>query len=96
MQKDVILSKIYGCLFGIAIGDALGAPVEFMSLSEIREKFGKDGITDFHPWGGFKPDSYTDDTQMSIATAEGFLQAKPLLKENGLNYLLEVVYRMNI
>ena len=93
MIKQDIFSKILGCLFGVAIGDALGAPVEFLSLSEIKEKFSKDGITDFYPWGGFKPGSYTDDTQMSIATATGCIQASKLLKEKGINYLLQSVYR---
>lgn len=93
MIKQDIFSKILGCLFGVAIGDALGAPVEFLSLSEIKEKFSKDGITDFYPWGGFKPGSYTDDTQMSIATATGCIQASKLLREKGINYLLQSVYR---
>ena len=93
MIKQDIFSKILGCLFGVAIGDALGAPVEFLSLSEIKEKFSKDGITDFYPWGGFKPGSYTDDTQMSITTATGCIQASKLLREKGINYLLQSVYR---
>lgn len=29
-----------GCLIGGAIGDALGWPVEFMRLDEIKRKFG--------------------------------------------------------
>ncbi len=32
-------SKFLGCLLGGAVGDALGAPVEFMSLAEIRRRF---------------------------------------------------------
>ena len=34
-----------GCLLGGAVGDALGAPVEFMSLEEIRTRFGPRGAT---------------------------------------------------
>ena len=59
---------------GIAVGDALGAPVEFLDIDEIYEHFGKDGITDFYPWDGFETGSYTDDTQMSIATANGSIR----------------------
>ncbi len=33
-------SAFRGCLLGGAIGDALGAPVEFMKLPEIRRRFG--------------------------------------------------------
>jgi ADP-ribosylglycohydrolase len=32
--------KYLGCLFGLAIGDALGAPVEFLILSQIRREYG--------------------------------------------------------
>ena len=40
--------RVYrGCLLGGAVGDALGAPVEFMSLAEIRATFGRAGITEF-------------------------------------------------
>lgn len=34
-----------GCMLGGAVGDALGAPVEFLSLDEIRRRFGPDGVT---------------------------------------------------
>ena len=34
------LNKIKGSLFGFAVGDAMGAPLEFMSDIEIQEKFG--------------------------------------------------------
>ena len=43
--KPATLSRFKGCLLGGAVGDALGAPVEFMSLAEIRRKFGPEGIT---------------------------------------------------
>ena len=32
--------KTYGCLLGVAIGDAMGLPLECKSPTEIREKFG--------------------------------------------------------
>lgn len=41
--------SILACLLGGAVGDALGAPVEFMSWSSIRSKFGEEGIRDFVP-----------------------------------------------
>ena len=36
-----------GCLLSGALGDALGAPVEFDSLQSIRSRFGEGGIRDF-------------------------------------------------
>jgi ADP-ribosylglycohydrolase len=63
VSKD-ILDKVYGCLIGGAIGDALGAPVEGWYYSEIREKYGK--VRDFMPFKkeycGGPPGSITDDT----------------------------------
>jgi ADP-ribosylglycohydrolase len=56
------------------VGDALGAPVEFMSLGDIRAQFGPDGIRDFAPAYG-RRGAITDDTQMTLFTAEGLLCA---------------------
>lgn len=51
-----------GCMLGLAFGDALGAPVEFLSLRQIMEKYGDGGIKDLDSWGGFAAGTYTDDT----------------------------------
>ncbi len=40
---------ILGCLLGGAVGDALGAPVEFLAWAQIRQQFGECGIVDFVP-----------------------------------------------
>jgi ADP-ribosylglycohydrolase len=63
-----------GCLVGGAVGDALGAPVEFMSLAEIRQTFGRSGITEFTTAFDRKG-AITDDTQMTLFTGEGLLRA---------------------
>jgi ADP-ribosylglycohydrolase len=88
-----LIRKYQGCLLGLAIGDALGAPVEFLRLEEIKKRYGKDGITDFHAWGGFKPGSYTDDTQMSLATAVGCIRAYQRWSERGIGHPASVVYQ---
>ena len=73
-QKRTIKGRFLGCLLGGAVGDALGAPVEFMRRSEILNTFGPDGITKFAPaYGGLG--IITDDTQMTLFTAEGLLRA---------------------
>ena len=36
-----------GCLLGGAVGDALGAPVEFLTIDRIRAKYGPAGIADY-------------------------------------------------
>jgi len=63
-----------GCLLGGAVGDALGAPVEFMSLERIRAAFGPGGVTDYAEAYG-RRGAITDDTQMTMFTAEGLLRA---------------------
>jgi ADP-ribosylglycohydrolase len=71
---DEIRRRYRGCLLGGAVGDALGAPVEFMSLAEIRERFGPAGIVDYTSAFG-RQGAITDDTQMTLFTAEGLLRA---------------------
>ncbi|GGL43517.1 ADP-ribosylglycohydrolase family protein [Planomonospora parontospora] len=63
-------SRVRGCLLGGAVGDALGNPVEFMSLAEIRARFGPAGLT------GMVETEITDDTQMTLFTAEGLIRAR--------------------
>lgn len=65
---------ILGCLLGGAVGDALGAPVEFLDWARIRQQFGECGIVDFVPAYG-QLGAITDDTQMMLFTAEGLLRA---------------------
>ena len=55
MATDRLTDKIYGCLMGGLIGDAMGAPTEGMHYEKIIEEFGPDGVTDFEGVG-------TDDT----------------------------------
>ncbi len=66
--------RFRGCLLGGAVGDALGAPVEFQSLAQIRSHYGPNGITDFDS-GPYPRGAITDDTQMTLFTAEGILRA---------------------
>ncbi len=73
---DLAKKKSYqGCLLGGAVGDALGAPIEFWSIQRIREVFGSSGLTDFSEFSG-GAGRFTDDTQMTLFTAEGLLRAR--------------------
>lgn len=72
-QRRTVQGRFLGCLLGGAVGDALGAPVEFMKRTEILRRFGPDGITQYAPaYGGLG--TITDDTQMTLFTAEGLIR----------------------
>jgi ADP-ribosyl-[dinitrogen reductase] hydrolase len=66
--------RFLGCLLAGAVGDALGAPVEFETLDEIRGRLGAAGVTGLIP-GVWPAGTITDDTQMTLFTAEGLLRA---------------------
>jgi ADP-ribosylglycohydrolase len=68
------LEFVTGCLAGGAVGDALGAAVEFDGLDAIRRRFGDEGVSDYAPAYGRKG-AITDDTQMTLFTAEGLILA---------------------
>ena len=68
------LNKVKGCLIGGAVGDALGFPIEFNSITEIRETYGPAGLTDYVLNNGIA--LISDDTQMTLFTANGLLTAK--------------------
>ncbi|AYF74549.1 ADP-ribosylglycohydrolase family protein [Nocardia yunnanensis] len=62
-------------MLGGAVGDALGWPIEFLTLKQIRERHGEAGVTGFLPGPiAGAPQPITDDTQMTMFTAEGLLR----------------------
>lgn len=62
-----------GCLVGCAAGDALGYEVEFMQERDIFDRFGPGGITAYVLRCGVA--QFSDDTQMTLFTAEGLIRA---------------------
>jgi ADP-ribosylglycohydrolase len=80
-----------GCLFGGAVGDAFGSAVEFLSIDAIREKYGEAGITDLE-LGESGYAEITDDTQMTLFTAEGMLRASKRGNERGIWHPPTAIY----
>ncbi len=76
-------SRMIGCLLGGAIGDAMGYPVEFMRYTDIARYFGGAGVRDLP-----ERNVVSDDTQMTLFTAEGLLNGHRLGKS-----LVKSVYR---
>lgn len=64
------MSKVKGSLFGLAFGDALGAPTEFLAYEEILRRYGERGPHELPARA-----MVTDDTQMTLAVADGLLSA---------------------
>lgn len=69
-----IEDKIKGAFFGVAIGDALGAPLEFMNKKEIQHKYGTVKNMIGGGWLNVDPGEITDDTQMTLAVAKGIIE----------------------
>jgi len=71
---SLLFAKARGCLYGVAIGDAMGAPAEWKMPPQIRQRYGE--IVDFvEPWDGpsniGKGDGrFTDDTHMTRVLGE--------------------------
>jgi ADP-ribosylglycohydrolase len=63
--------RISGCLFGIALGDALGAPTEFLAVPAILKRFPPNGPQALMG----NPARVTDDTQMALAVGEALVSA---------------------
>lgn len=76
---DGYRDRVRGALLGGAIGDALGWPVEFLRLDQIREQHGPAGQTG----GPHATREVTDDTQMTLFTAEGLIRAQLAGVESG-------------
>lgn len=75
-------SRVVGSLIGGAIGDALGEPVEFMRAEQIFDLFGPEGVTGYSKHSPH-PGAFTDDTQMTLWTAEGLIRAQQRRRQLG-------------
>ena len=77
-SPDRLLKKVQGCLYGGAIGDAMGAPAEWRMPEEIQARYGY--ITDLvEAWDeantrGRGHGRYTDDTHMAQLLCECYIE----------------------
>ena len=83
LRDDARHDAIRGCILGGAVGDALGAPVEFMDEVDIRRKYGKDGVNGYVEFAD-GTGAITDDTQMTLFTAEGILRGNTRFLAKGI------------
>jgi ADP-ribosyl-[dinitrogen reductase] hydrolase len=71
--KPGLLDRALGAYLGVAIGDALGATVEFMTAQEITARFKVHNQIVGGGWLGLKPGRVTDDTEMALALGSALI-----------------------
>lgn len=69
-----IRDRARAAFIGMAIGDALGATVEFMTASEIAAKYGTFRDIIGGGWLRLKPGQVTDDTEMALCIARAIVK----------------------
>ncbi len=75
MQSSELENRITGCLVGMAVGDALGAQVEFWPRERVRSRF-PDGLKEMRDSNCWEAGQYTDDTEMALLLADSLLEHK--------------------
>src|SRR5262245_34601519 len=74
-----LLERFEGCLFGLAVGDALGGKFEAQSAEAIRARFPTVESLIAYPQDEIW---YTDDTQMAIGVAEALIERGEIIEES--------------
>lgn len=74
-REPSLQSRALGAYLGLAVGDALGATVEFMTAGEIRQQYGEHRDIVGGGWLRLKAGDVTDDTQMSLALGAAILES---------------------
>ncbi|MEN6434471.1 MAG: ADP-ribosylglycohydrolase family protein [Anaerolineaceae bacterium] len=79
MQSN-LKDKIQGSFAGVAVGDALGMPLHELTSDEIKERCNGRATTFFPIWSDefihldYKCGQFTDDTMLTIVTADAILK----------------------
>jgi ADP-ribosylglycohydrolase len=68
-----IADFIKGSMWGLALGDALGKPIEFLNLWQIKEDYGPEGLIELP-----QQPIWTDDTEMTFAVARALIKTYKL------------------
>ncbi len=66
-SDDVLVSRALGSFLGLAVGDALGATVEFMTAREIAARYKVHKEIIGGGWLQLRPGRVTNDTEMALA-----------------------------
>jgi ADP-ribosylglycohydrolase len=82
-----MINKIKGALFGLAVGDALGVPVEFKERAYLQA-FPIKGITGYGSWNQ-PPGTWSDDSSLAFCLAESLSKGYNLddIAKNFINWM---------
>lgn len=75
MGIAIIKDRIAGCLWGLAIGDALGRGAEFMSKDEVEANY-PEGLSKYSQFG---TGNWSDDTDMMLCIAKAIIADKDIV-----------------
>jgi len=70
-----IVDRARAALFGVAVGDALGATAEFMTPAQIRNRYGVHREIVGGGWLKLPPGQVTDDTELTLCVARGIVRS---------------------
>jgi ADP-ribosyl-[dinitrogen reductase] hydrolase len=86
-----IEARATASFLGLALGDALGATTEFMSVGEIKGKYKIHNKIIGGGWLGLKAGQVTDDTEMSLCIARAVVDSQgwnlPLIADNFVSWM---------
>ena len=74
LDNNDIIIKLKNSIYGLAIGDALGVPVEF----KLRNTMDKKPVNEMRGFGTYLQPrgTWSDDTSMTLATLDALSQSK--------------------
>lgn len=83
-MNKLIEYRYTGSLLGLAIGDAIGAPVEFMRPGTFKP------VSDMQGGGHFRlpPGYWTDDTSMALCLAESLISCQKFYADDQMQHYL--------
>lgn len=87
-MSDLLHQRALGAYLGLAVGDALGGPVEFLTAREIAHRGGHREMTG-GGWLKLKPGQITDDTEMSLCLGRAWIEAGGWDATIALNHFAE-------
>lgn len=100
LEQTLLFKKVYGCMLGGAIGDALGGPVEGWTPDEIRATYG--GNLDrfvpyrrepgYHAHFADRLGAYTDDTRLKHLLCQAILEAEGMPRPGDFGHVLARAY----